>query len=55
MPASTASEEFVAVLGGIVGAGNTVVDDLSRVVHTYGKSLRDLVRIRAARSHAVPM
>lgn len=47
VPASTASEEFVAVLGGIVGAGNTVVDDLSRVVHTYGKSLRDLVRIRA--------
>ncbi|MFJ1536039.1 FAD-binding oxidoreductase [Streptomyces mirabilis] len=47
VPASTASEEFVAVLSGIVGAGNTVVDDLSRVVHTYGKSLRDLVRIRA--------
>ncbi|MGW2959301.1 FAD-binding oxidoreductase [Streptomyces sp. NPDC001220] len=47
VPASTAPEEFVAVLNGIVGAGNTDVDDLSRVVHTYGKSLRDLVRVRA--------
>ncbi|MEU2618410.1 FAD-binding oxidoreductase [Streptomyces sp. NPDC007157] len=47
VPASTAPEEFVAVLSGIVGAGNTLVDDLSRVVHTYGKSLRDLVRVRA--------
>ncbi|MEU9343189.1 FAD-binding oxidoreductase [Streptomyces sp. NPDC048278] len=46
VPASTAPEEFLAALSGIVGAGNTAVDDLSRVVHTYGKSLRDLVRVR---------
>lgn len=49
VPASRASEEFVALLSGIVGAENALVDDMSRVVHTYGKSLRDLVRVRAGR------
>ncbi|SEF16864.1 FAD-binding oxidoreductase [Streptomyces sp. Ag109_O5-10] len=47
VPPSEAPEGFVTLLTDIVGAGNAVVDDLSRVVHTYGKSLRDLVRIRA--------
>ncbi|MEU1540198.1 FAD-binding oxidoreductase [Actinacidiphila glaucinigra] len=47
VPASAAPEEFVVALTGIVGRGNVVVDDLARVVHTYGKSLRDLVRLRA--------
>ena len=47
VPASAAPEEFVGALTGIVGQGNAVVDDLARVVHTYGKSLRDLVRLRA--------
>lgn len=47
VPASTVPDAFVRVLTGIVGPGNAVVDDLSRVVHTYGKSLRDLVRLRA--------
>ena len=47
VPASRAPEEFIALLRDITGAENAVVDDLSRVVHTYGKSLRDLVRIRA--------
>ncbi|MEU4098130.1 FAD-binding oxidoreductase [Streptomyces sp. NPDC026673] len=54
VPASGASEEFVTLLGGIVGAENVVVDDMSRVVHTYGKSLRDLVRIRAGRLPRTP-
>jgi len=43
---SKASPEFVASLTAIVGAENATTDNMSRVVHTYGKSLRDLVRIR---------
>ncbi|MDQ1065265.1 FAD-binding oxidoreductase [Streptomyces canus] len=54
VPDSTAPEEFVTVLSGIVGAENAVVDDMSRVVHTYGKSLRDLVRIRAGEIERTP-
>ncbi|MFJ4843766.1 MULTISPECIES: FAD-binding oxidoreductase [unclassified Streptomyces] len=54
VPASTAPEEFVAALRGIVGPGNAVVDDLARVVHTYGKSLRDLVRLRAGKIARCP-
>jgi alkyldihydroxyacetonephosphate synthase len=46
VPASNASSSFVRELGAIVGAQNVTTDDMARVVHTYGKSLRDLVRIR---------
>jgi alkyldihydroxyacetonephosphate synthase len=46
VPASNASSSFVRDLGAIVGAQNVTTDDMARVVHTYGKSLRDLVRIR---------
>src|SRR6188474_179609 len=46
VPASNASAAFAKTLAGIVGAGNVSTDDQLRVVHTYGKSLRDLVRIR---------
>ena len=43
---SKASPEFIASLEAIVGAQNSTTDNMARVVHTYGKSLRDLVRIR---------
>jgi len=43
---SKASPEFVASLVAIVGDENATTDNMVRVVHTYGKSLRDLVRIR---------
>ncbi|KQT98340.1 FAD-binding oxidoreductase [Sanguibacter sp. Leaf3] len=46
VPASTAPKAFVSALAGIVGDDHVSVDDLVRVIHTYGKSLRDLVRIR---------
>jgi alkyldihydroxyacetonephosphate synthase len=46
VPASNASASFVRGLAAIVGAQNVTTDDMARVVHTYGKSLRDLVRIR---------
>jgi alkyldihydroxyacetonephosphate synthase len=47
VPASVASATLVRALAAIVGEDNVTTDDMERVVHTYGKSLRDLVRIRA--------
>jgi len=46
VPASIAGPEFIAGLAAIVGEDNVSTDDKLRVIHTYGKSLRDLVRIR---------
>ncbi|MWB98496.1 FAD-binding oxidoreductase [Agromyces seonyuensis] len=44
---SVATPELLDALRAAVGDGNVATDDLDRVVHAYGKSLRDLVRIRA--------
>ncbi|MEQ1735927.1 MAG: FAD-binding oxidoreductase, partial [Rhodoglobus sp.] len=46
VPKSNATAAFIKTLGAIVGADNVTTDDMVRVIHTYGKSLRDLVRIR---------
>ncbi|MCI2238497.1 FAD-binding oxidoreductase [Paenibacillus sp. TRM 82003] len=46
VPASQAPEELRAAFAGAVGAEHVHDDDLDRVVHCYGKSMRDLVRIR---------
>ena len=46
VPASNAAPAFITALTAIVGKANISTDDKLRVVHTYGKSLRDLVRIR---------
>lgn len=43
------SPEFRSVLVDIVGPDFVTTDAMERVVHTYGKSLRDLVRIRSNR------
>jgi len=43
---SNASAAFLKSLAGIVGDGYVTTDDMSRVIHTYGKSIRDLIRIR---------
>lgn len=43
------SSAFLASLTDIVGADFVTTDAMERVVHTYGKSLRDLVRIRTNR------
>ncbi len=51
---SVAPPELVSVLAAIVGEDRVTDDDLERVVHTYGKSLRDLVRIRANRIERSP-
>ncbi len=46
VPKSNASAAFTKSLAAIVGANHVTTDDMVRVIHTYGKSLRDLVRIR---------
>ena len=46
-PAATPA--FIAALAGIVGEDFVTTDAMERVVHSYGKSLRDLVRIRTNR------
>ncbi|MDQ2697582.1 MAG: FAD-dependent oxidoreductase, partial [Actinomycetota bacterium] len=43
---SKSSAAFTKKLADIVGDEHVTTDDMARVVHTYGKSLRDLVRIR---------
>jgi alkyldihydroxyacetonephosphate synthase len=48
LPASTIDAALLSRLAAIVGAENTVTDDELRLVHTYGKSIRDLLRIRAS-------
>jgi alkyldihydroxyacetonephosphate synthase len=47
VPKSTATAAFTTQLAGIVGEDNITRDDKVRVIHTYGKGLRDLVRIRS--------
>jgi alkyldihydroxyacetonephosphate synthase len=54
IPAPLIGEELLASLRGIVGAENTVSDDEDRVVHTYGKSIRDLMRLRGNDLPRVP-
>lgn len=54
IPASRASAGFVDALVAALGADHVTVDDRLRVIHTYGKSLRDLVRVRAGDLPRVP-
>jgi len=54
LPSSTIDDAFLAELGAIVGAENAIVDDELRLVHTYGKSIRDLLRIRASELPRMP-
>jgi alkyldihydroxyacetonephosphate synthase len=54
IPAPIISDQLLAELTDAVGAENAAKDDLDRLVHTYGKSLRDLLRIRAGDIPRVP-
>ena len=54
VPASLAPESLVSALTGVVGEKHTITDDLQRVIHTYGKSIRDLMRVRAGILPRVP-
>jgi alkyldihydroxyacetonephosphate synthase len=54
IPAPVISDQLLAELTDAVGTENAVQDDLDRIVHTYGKSARDLLRIRAGDIPRVP-
>jgi alkyldihydroxyacetonephosphate synthase len=54
VPESMASAAFVGTLTSVLGVENVRTDRLDRVVHTYGKSVRDLIRLRANDLPRVP-
>lgn len=54
VPAPQLPAALEEALTSAVGAEHVHTDTLSRVVHTYGKSLRDLLRLRAGHLPRVP-
>ncbi|RIX31199.1 FAD-binding oxidoreductase [Amnibacterium setariae] len=54
VPASIADGALRAAMAAAAGAERVADDDLDRVVHTYGKSIRDLIKVRAGRLPRVP-
>jgi len=54
VPASQAPETLTKAFVEALGSEHVRDDDLDRVVHTYGKSMRDLVRIRRGDFGRVP-
>lgn len=54
VPGSQLDDALGATLREIVGDHQVSTDDMNRVVHTYGKGLRDLVRVRAGDLPRVP-
>ncbi|QDP94845.1 FAD-binding oxidoreductase [Microlunatus elymi] len=54
VPAAKISDDLMTQLKGTVGEEFVVTDDEDRVVHTYGKSIRDLLRVRAGDFPRVP-
>jgi alkyldihydroxyacetonephosphate synthase len=54
VPASRLPGVLATGLASAVGEGNVVIDDHDRVVHTYGKGISDLVKVRAGDLPRVP-
>lgn len=54
IPKPVATAAFLKTLGGIVGTDDVRTDDMERVIHVYGKSFRDLARIRANKVSRYP-
>ena len=54
VPASQLTDELHARFDEILGAGFVQTDDETRVVHAYGKGVRDLIRIRKGNLGRVP-
>ena len=54
IPAPLIGDQLLAELTDAVGVENAIQDDLDRIVHTYGKSARDLLRIRTGDIPRVP-
>jgi alkyldihydroxyacetonephosphate synthase len=54
LPASRIKPETVTELAAVVGPGHALADDETRVRHTRGKSLTDLLRVRAGDAEGAP-
>ena len=54
IPTPVISDELLEELTEAVGIDNVHSDDLDRIVHTYGKSLRDLLRLRSGDIPRIP-
>lgn len=54
VPASQLSDSLRATLVGALGEENVVDDDEMRVVHAFGRGVRDLVRVRRGQLGRVP-
>jgi len=54
IPTPVISPQLLNELAEAIGAENARQDDLERIVHTYGKSVRDLLRLRAGDIPRVP-
>ena len=54
IPAPQIGDALLEQLVEIVGLDNVVSEDEDRIVHTYGKSIRDLIRLRAGDIPRVP-
>ncbi|WP_166350165.1 FAD-binding oxidoreductase [Phytoactinopolyspora limicola] len=54
VPPSRLHDSLREQLTDIVGAEHVHVDDMRRVVHTYGKSIRDLLRVRSGAIERCP-
>ncbi|WP_129669677.1 FAD-binding oxidoreductase [Phytoactinopolyspora endophytica] len=54
VPESRIGDSFQSELADIVGEDHVHVDAMSRVVHTFGKSIRDLLRVRSGSLERTP-
>ncbi len=54
VPASRLGDDLAGPLREAVGAEYVLTDDMDRIVHTYGKSLRDLLRLRGGILPRIP-
>lgn len=54
VPASRLTDELKATFTKVLGEKFVVTEDLDRVVHTFGKSVRDLIRLRRNQLQRVP-
>lgn len=54
IPTPQIGDELLEQLTEAVGVDNTVSEDEDRIVHTYGKSIRDLMRLRGGDIPRVP-
>ncbi|GAB3708409.1 FAD-binding oxidoreductase [Mariniluteicoccus flavus] len=54
VPASQLTDTLASELAAALGDKHVVTDDLDRVVHTFGKSVRDLIRMRRGALKRIP-